>query len=55
VRRNFYSDADLIFADLWKQYYRTVAISSRKNERLRRQYMPRRYWKYLIETEGEIQ
>jgi len=53
VRQNFYSDADLIFADLWKQYYRTMAISSRKNERLRRQYMPRRYWKYLIETEGE--
>ncbi len=53
-RQNFYSDADLIFADLWKQYYKTVAIASRKNERLRRQYMPRRYWKYLIETEGEI-
>lgn len=54
VRQNFYSDADIIFADLWKQYYKTVAIASRKNERLRRQYMPRRYWKYLIETEGEI-
>ena len=52
-RQNFYSDADLIFADLWKQYYKTVSIASRKNERLRRQYMPRRYWKYLIETEGE--
>ncbi len=52
-RQKFYSDADIMFTELWKQYYGTISVASRKNERLRRQYMPRRYWKYLIETEGE--
>lgn len=48
-----FSDADSVFAGLWKQYYGTVTIASRKNERVRRQYMPRRYWKYLFEVQNE--
>lgn len=38
-------------AVLWQQYYRTIAISQRRNEKLRRQFMPKKYWKYLIEME----
>ncbi|MCH4167041.1 MAG: TIGR03915 family putative DNA repair protein [Megasphaera sp.] len=34
---------------LWKQYYRTIAIEARRNENLRRQFMPKKYWPYLIE------
>lgn len=44
-----YTEDELIFRDIWQQYYDTVAVSSRRNERLRSQYMPRRYWKYLTE------
>lgn len=36
-------------ARLWQTFYRAVAIPDRKNENLRRQHMPERYWKYLTE------
>jgi probable DNA metabolism protein len=36
-------------ARLWQTFYRAVAIPDRKNEALRRQHMPERYWKYLAE------
>ncbi|MBE6896423.1 MAG: DNA metabolism protein [Ruminococcaceae bacterium] len=44
-----YSEDELVFRELWQQYYDTVSIASRKNERMRSQFMPRRYWKYLTE------
>lgn len=34
---------------LWKLFFNAIAIESRKNPRLQRQWMPRRYWKYLTE------
>jgi probable DNA metabolism protein len=34
---------------LWKTYYDTIAIEARRNENLRRQFMPKKYWPYLIE------
>lgn len=40
------------FAALWKQYYKTIAIAERRNERIRQQYMPKRYWTYLIELQN---
>lgn len=36
-------------ARLWRTFYRSVAIPDRRNEALRRQHMPERYWKYLSE------
>lgn len=41
---------DEIYEDLWKTYYDTVAIKERENPRLRRQMMPQRYWKHMIEV-----
>jgi len=38
---------------LWKQYYDSIAITSRKNPRLQKQFMPERYWKHLVEKNGE--
>ena len=39
------------FQELWKTYFRSVAIKERKNPRLQRQMMPRRFWKYLTEKQ----
>lgn len=36
-------------AKLWQTFYRAIAIPDRKNDKLRRQNMPERYWKYLTE------
>ena len=34
---------------VWQDYYRTIAIPSRRNKALRRSYMPKKYWSSLIE------
>jgi hypothetical protein len=35
--------------DLWRGYHQTINNESRSNPDLQRQFMPRRYWKYLPE------
>lgn len=42
-------------ADLWQEYFRAIAIQERRNPRLQRQCLPRRYWKYLVEKPGDLQ
>ncbi|MFP4662581.1 MAG: TIGR03915 family putative DNA repair protein [Halanaerobiales bacterium] len=43
------SEDEELYQRLWKGFYKSIAIKDRKNSRLQRQFMPRRYWKYLIE------
>ena len=52
------TDGDLLFHEnerayqsLWRQYFKSVNIASRKNMKLHIQHMPKRYWKYLIEKQ----
>jgi len=43
-------DADeQMFQSLWRTYYKSIAIESRRNPRKLRQDMPVRYWKHLTE------
>jgi len=35
--------------DLWRHYHSTINNEERKNPNLQRQFMPKRYWKYLPE------
>jgi len=37
------------FQELWSTYYKNVNIKSRKNTKLHRQHIPKRYWKHLTE------
>ena len=37
------------FQQLWKQYYQSICIQERKNDKVHRQHLPRRFWKYLPE------
>jgi probable DNA metabolism protein len=34
---------------LWRRYYAAVNIAGRRNPRLHRQKLPRRYWRFLTE------
>ncbi len=43
------TDTEQLFQDLWKRYYKHIAIEARKNEKLRIQNMPKKYWNYLTE------
>ncbi|MDR3123438.1 MAG: TIGR03915 family putative DNA repair protein [Treponema sp.] len=38
--------------DLWRSYHRIIANETRANPKLQQQFMPRRYWKYLPETDN---
>lgn len=44
-------DCDEEYETLWKRYFASIAIESRKNPRLQRSYMPTRYWKNLVEKQ----
>ncbi len=37
------------FQKLWKQYYSSICIQERKNNKVHRQLLPKRFWKYLPE------
>ncbi len=41
------------FQDLWKNYFKHIAIKSRYNPRLQKQFIPKRYWKNLTEKKSE--
>lgn len=36
---------------LWKKFIKSVTIKERKNLRCQMNFMPKRYWKYMLETE----
>ena len=42
-------DYEKAFQALWKDYLEAITIQARKNLRLQRQFMPKRFWKYLTE------
>lgn len=39
------------FQNLWKNYFKSTNIQSRKNTKLHLQHVPRRYWRYLVEKD----
>ncbi|WP_322790524.1 TIGR03915 family putative DNA repair protein [Tenacibaculum tangerinum] len=42
---------ELEFQQLWKDYFKSTNIASRKNTKLHTQHVPKRYWKYLSEKQ----
>lgn len=41
-----------LFQNMWKTYFKSIAIKERMNPKLHRQHMPVRYWKYLTEKKN---
>lgn len=46
------SDKENLFKDLWQEFYNTIGIDERKNDKCRMNFMPKRYWKYITEMDG---
>ncbi len=42
-------DEELLYQSLWKTFHKHIAIQERINPNLQRSFMPKKYWKYLIE------
>lgn len=43
------SSDEQFFQLLWKKYFKTISIEERKNYRLHRQMLPKRFWNFLPE------
>ncbi|MCL1937913.1 MAG: TIGR03915 family putative DNA repair protein [Candidatus Azobacteroides sp.] len=44
-------ESEIAFQRLWNDYLKAITIRERKNLRLQRQFMPKRFWKYLTEKQ----
>lgn len=42
-------EEELLYATLWKDYFKSTNIKERKNMKLHIQHVPKRYWRYLTE------
>ncbi|HKI89924.1 MAG TPA: TIGR03915 family putative DNA repair protein [Draconibacterium sp.] len=51
VKENILQEGEEFYQKLWKSYFTHINIKERKNLRLQRQHMPRRFWKYLPEKQ----
>ena len=38
--------------NLWLTFFKAIGIEARKNRRCQMNFMPKKYWKYIIEMEG---
>jgi probable DNA metabolism protein len=45
------AEDEKLFQDLWKGYFKSIAIRERINPRLQRRNMPARFWRYLTEKQ----
>ena len=45
---------DQLFQDLWRTYFKAICIKERMNPKKHLSDMPRRYWKYMTEKNGNI-
>ncbi|MCK9206249.1 MAG: TIGR03915 family putative DNA repair protein [Salinivirgaceae bacterium] len=41
------------FQELWKSYFDAMCIKERINPKLHKQFLPKRFWKYLPEKQGK--
>lgn len=44
-----FHESEAFYQELWKQYFESITIKDRLNPKLQSNFMPKRYWKYLVE------
>lgn len=49
------SKAELKYQSLWKAFFETIGIESRRNYRCQRTMMPKRYWENMLEVRDKQQ
>ncbi len=48
------SDTEENYEDLWKTFFKTIAIKERNNPRCQMNFAPKRYWNHMLEMEENI-
>jgi probable DNA metabolism protein len=51
VSENVLQEGEEFYQKMWQTYFNHINIKERKNLKLQRQHMPRRFWKYLPEKQ----
>ncbi|MBQ9019147.1 MAG: TIGR03915 family putative DNA repair protein [Bacilli bacterium] len=54
ISLNLEKDNEDLIEDLWKTFYKTIGIKERENKRCRQNFMPKKYWKNMLEVEDEL-
>lgn len=49
LHQSLLADDEKLFQKLWKQYFKSICIEERRNDKVHRQHLPQRFWKYLPE------
>lgn len=44
-----YSEDEKLFQDMWREFYKTIEIKERHNEKCRMTLLPKRYWRCMTE------
>jgi probable DNA metabolism protein len=52
VNKTLLDEGEDFYQKLWRSYFKHINIEERKNLKLQRQHMPRRFWRYLPEKQG---
>ena len=49
INKAITDENELDYQELWNDYFNTVNIKERKNDKVHKQFLPKRFWKYLPE------
>jgi probable DNA metabolism protein len=48
------TEEESAYQELWREFYRNTTTCGRLNYKAQRGNMPKKYWKHLVETPGEL-
>lgn len=48
---DIFAESEILYQNMWKDYFKHVSIDSRKNTALHLRHVPKRYWKHLVEKQ----
>ncbi len=54
LKEEILDEDEILFQDMWRDYFKSVTIKERKNIKLHKQFLPKRFWKYLPEKKAKI-
>ena len=49
------SDDEMMYEKLWKEFFKTISIKERQNLKCQMNFMPKKYWKNIIEMENDYE
>ena len=48
-----YNNKEKNTEELWKSFFKTIAIKERENRKCQQNFMPKKYWQNILEMESE--